>query len=367
MRAIVILLLEDRELDAERILLALSEGGPPCSVRRARTGETLAAALAEGPVSLIIAGAEVLEARLILDLARARCPAVPVVFVAREPRVAEAADLLAGGAEGYVPAERLAQLGAVVGRALEGARLRDRHHAAEAALREAVVQGRRKDELLLRVAHELRTPLNAMLGWASMLRTRRLDEAARTRALEIIERNARVEARLIEDLLDVSRMLTGTLRLEVIPVELCPTVAAAIEAVRPAAEARGVALAAVLDDGAGSVTGDAARLQQVVHELIENALRATKRGGCVTVQLSRRGADAWITVSDDGRGIRADRLPHLFEGFPRAGTGSHGRLGVGLKLARYIVEAHGGAVQAESAGEGRGATVTVRLPRLAAD
>ncbi len=298
MGAIVILLLADRDLDAERILLALSEGGLDCSVRRVRSREGLAAALAEGPAEAILA----------------------------------------------------------VGAALEGA-----------ALGEAVAAGHRKDELLLRVAHELRTPLNAMLGWASMLRTRRLDEAARARALEIIERNARAEARLIDDLLDVSRMLTGTLRLEVIEVELCPTVAAAIEAARPAAEARGVALAATLDDAAGSVAGDPARLRQVVGELIENALRATPRGGRVGVHLARAGADAAITVSDTGRGIRADRLPHVFDGFPRAGPAAHGSLGVGLTLARYLVEAHGGAITAASPGEARGATLTVRLPRLPAE
>ena len=367
MRAIAIVLLEDRDPDADRILLALSEGGPQCSVRRARTGEGLAAVLAEGPVDLIVAAGADLDPRLILDVARARCAAVPVVFVARDARVAEAADLLAGGAAGYVPADRLAQLGAVVVRALEGAALREGQHAAEAALREAVAAGRRKDELLVRVAHELRTPLNAMLGWASMLRTRRLDEAARARALEIIERNARVEARLIEDLLDVSRMLTGTLRLEVIEVELCPTVAAAVEAARPGADAKGVALSAALDDTAGSVAGDAARLRQVVDELIENALRATQRGGSVAVRLARQGTDADITVSDTGRGIGASYLPHLFEGVPATGTASHGRLGVGLTLARHLVQAHGGAITAESAGEGRGATVTVRLPRLPAE
>ena len=235
--------------------------------------------------------------------------------------------------------------------------------------REAIDAGRRKDELLARVAHELRTPLNAMLGWASMLRTRRLDEGARARALEIIERNARAEARLIEGLLDVSRMMTGTLRLEVIEVELCPAVAAAVESVRPAADAKEITLSATLDDTSGSVAGDPCRLRQVLHELCANAIRATPRGGRVAVRLARVGHEAEIAVSDTGRGIRADLLPHLFDGFPCAEAGAPGRgsLGVGLSIARHLVEAHGGAIVAESAGEGRGATFTLRLPLLPAE
>jgi signal transduction histidine kinase len=364
--AIVILLLEDSDLEAERIFVALSEGGPECSVRRARTGEGLASILTEGPVDLIVAGgaAPGLDVGAILEVARARFPAVPLVVVARDPRVAEAAELLVEGAAAYVRRDRLDGLGAAVGRALEGAALREGRRRAEAALREAIAAGHRKDELLMRVAHELRTPLNAMLGWASMLRTRRLDEAARARALETIERNARAEARLIEDLLDVSRMLTGTLRLDVMEVELCPAVAAVIEAARPAADAKEIVLAAALDDTAGSVAGDPVRLRQVVSELCANALRATARGGRVCVQLARRGADAELTVSDTGRGIRAECLPDLFDGFSRAGASTHGRLGVGLRLARHLVEAHGGAITAASPGEGRGAIFTVRLPRL---
>jgi signal transduction histidine kinase len=203
-----------------------------------------------------------------------------------------------------------------------------------------------------------------MLGWASMLRTRRLDEAARARALETIERNARAEARLIEELYDVSQILAGTLRLEELEVELCPAVAAAVEAARPAAEAKGVALSAALDDGAGSIAGDPTRLRQVLHELCANAVRATPRGGRVAVRLGRAGAMAEIAVRDTGRGIAADRLPHLFDALSGGGAPLRGRLGVGLAVARHLVEAHGGEIGAESAGEGRGATFTIRLPLL---
>jgi len=234
--------------------------------------------------------------------------------------------------------------------------------------REAVDAGRRKDELLARVAHELRTPLNAMLGWASILRTRRLDEAARARALETIERNARAEARLIDGLLDLSRMMTGTLRLSVIEVELCPAVAASVDAMRPAAEAKAITLSAALDEDAGCVAGDPARLRQVLHELCANAIRATPRGGRVEVRLDRIHAEAEIRISDTGHGIRADVLPRLFDGIARGGAeGSalgRGSLGVGLSIVRHLVEAHGGAITAESPGEGRGATFKLRLPVL---
>ncbi len=289
-----------------------------------------------------------------------------MIVVARDPRPEHVVELLAAGAAGYVPRARLSKLGAAVRRALSGNAERGRADTAVRFLAEALAAGRRKDELLARVAHELRTPLNAMLGWASMLRTRRLDEAARARALETIERNARAEARLIDDLLDVSRMLTGTLRLEVMEVELCPAVAAVVEAARPAAEAKAVALSAALDDTTGCVAGDPGRLRQAVHELIANALRATPRGGHVGVRLARAGAEAEIAVIDTGRGIRAELLDHLFEGFPRAGASRHGSLGVGLAIVRHLVEAHGGTITAESAGEGRGASFTVRLPLLPA-
>jgi signal transduction histidine kinase len=363
-----VILLEDSDPDAERIFAALSEGGLECRVRRTRTREGLAAALAEGPVDVVLAGGSphVADARAILDVARAIRPGVPVVVVQRDPRAEQAVDLLARGAAGYVPGYRLEQLGPAVHRAIEEAALREDRTRAEAEhailYREAVAAGRRKDELLARVAHELRTPLNAMLGWASMLRTRRLDETARARALETIERNARIEARLIEDLLDVSQMLTGSLRLSVIEVDICPAVSAVLEAARPDADAKAIALSAALDDTAGSVAGDPGRLRQVLHELLANAVRATPRGGRIGVRLARVGPGVEIAVSDTGRGIRADVLPHLFDGFPRAGAARHGGLGMGLCLVRHLVEAHGGGVVAESAGEGHGATFTVRLP-----
>ncbi len=365
MGAIVIVLIEESEREAEQILAALSEGGTECRVHRARDRRGLSVALAAGGVDVIVAAGVPpgLDARAALDLARAT--AVPVVVVARDPAPEEAAALTAAGAAAYVPGYRLEGLGGAVRSALDG----ERGGAVDQArrLREALSTGRRKDELLARVAHELRTPLNAMLGWASMLRTRRLDEAAQTRALETIERNARAEAKLIDDLLDLSRMLSGTLRLELTEAGLCPLVLAEVEAARPAAEAKGVSLSAAIDEATGVVAGDPGRIRQVIRELLANAVRATPRGGQVGVRLERAGAFAEIAVRDSGRGIDPQRLPRIFsalEGAWPAGQASppHGSLGVGLSLVRHLVEAHGGAVVAESEGVGRGATFTVRLP-----
>jgi signal transduction histidine kinase len=234
--------------------------------------------------------------------------------------------------------------------------------AANARRRDLEGALRRRDEFLARVAHQLRTPLNALLGWASLLCSRRLDEPSRARALETIERNARLQARMIDDLLDVSRLITGSLRLEASPIDICPTAAAAVEATRAAAGSAGVVLAAELDEDAGSVAADVRRIEQILRELLANAVRATPRGGRVELRLARDGAGVRIDVTDTGRGIRAELLPHIFDGLRRIDRPAHHGLGVGLWLVRRLVEAHGGTVTAESAGDGRGATFTVRLP-----
>jgi signal transduction histidine kinase len=222
-----------------------------------------------------------------------------------------------------------------------------------------------KDEFLATLSHELRTPLHAMLGWARLLRTGALDEATQARALETLERNTRLHAQLIEDLLDVSHIITGKLRIDVRPVAPASVIAAALEAVRPAADAKGVRLETRADPLAGPVAGDADRLQQVVWNLLSNAVKFTPRGGRVDVRLAVADGQARLEVADTGRGISPEFLPHLFERFRQAdgpAARSFGGLGLGLALVRHIVELHGGTVRAESAGAGRGATFTVELP-----
>jgi signal transduction histidine kinase/ActR/RegA family two-component response regulator len=252
-------------------------------------------------------------------------------------------------------AEELASIAAL---AVDNARL----------YREAQDANRAKDEFLATVSHELRTPLNAMLGWASLLRTRTLAEDKRLSALETIERNARAQSQLIEDLLDVSRIISGNLRLEPRAVDLATLIEAAMEAVRLAADARGVQLHALIDEEARPATGDPVRLQQVIWNLLSNAVKFTDRGGTVTVRLQRLESQAVIRVTDTGRGIDGAFLPHIFERFKQAQgttTRSHGGLGLGLAIVKHLVELHGGSVTAASAGLQQGSSFHVNLPLAA--
>jgi signal transduction histidine kinase/ActR/RegA family two-component response regulator len=237
----------------------------------------------------------------------------------------------------------------------------------QSARSEAEAASRLKDEFLATVSHELRTPLTAVLGWLHILRGGELDSAAATHALEIIERNARSQNQLIEDLLDVSRIITGKLRLDVRHVDVAGIIEAAIEAVLPAAEAKEIRVQKVLDTAASSISGDPARLQQVVWNLLSNAIKFTPRGGRVHVRLQRVNSHIEISVSDSGEGIKKEFLPFVFDRFRQAdGTSARrfGGLGLGLAIVRHLVELHGGTVQANSDGEGTGSVFTVRLPLL---
>ena len=238
--------------------------------------------------------------------------------------------------------------------------------AREQVLRaEAEELSRLKDEFLATMSHELRTPLNAIFGWITLLRTRRLDEATQERALETIERNARAQKRLIEDLLDVSRIVTGKVALELVTVDPRRVVEAALETMHPTAQAKGLKIVPLLDIGAGTVRGDFARLQQIVCNLLSNAIKFTDTGGHIEVCLARRNGEVEITVADSGQGIKAEFLPLVFDRF-RQEDGSisrrHGGLGLGLAIVRHLVELHAGSVDAQSAGEGKGAKFIVRLP-----
>ena len=222
-----------------------------------------------------------------------------------------------------------------------------------------------KDEFLALLSHELRTPLNAILGWTQILRSGSVASANFDKGLGVIERNVRAQTQLVDDLLDMSRIISGQMRLEVQPVMPFAFVQGAIESARPAADARGVGLEAILDPAAGPVSGDANRLQQVVWNLISNAIKFTPKGGHVQVTFERVNSNIEICVADSGIGIRPDFLPHIFERFRQAdatSTREHGGLGLGLSIVKHIVELHGGTVEASSDGEGQGATFRVRLP-----
>jgi signal transduction histidine kinase len=235
----------------------------------------------------------------------------------------------------------------------------------QAARKNAEEANRMKDEFLATLSHELRTPLNAILGWVQVLRTGKLDAAAGIRALETIERNARAQAQLIADLLDVSRIITGKLRLELKPVELARIIDTALDGVRPAADAKAIELAVSLAALASPVLGDSDRLQQVIWNLLSNAIKFTPRGGRVEVRLAESGLNAIIEVRDSGIGIRPDFLPYVFDRFRQAEsslTRSHGGLGLGLSIVRHLLELHGGTVEVESKGEGMGTTFRVSVP-----
>lgn len=231
--------------------------------------------------------------------------------------------------------------------------------------REAQQVNRAKDEFLATLSHELRTPLTAILGWTRMLRQGSLKPETQVRALEAIERNGALQAQLVEDLLDASRIITGKLRLEVTPLDLPPVVHGAIDAVRHGADAKHIDIQVALDPAAGPISGDPTRLQQVVWNLLSNAIKFTPRGGQVQVQLTRVGSVARLEVRDSGQGISAEFLPFVFDRFRQADSTStrpHSGLGLGLAIARHLVELHGGVVRAESPGEGQGAVFTVELP-----
>jgi signal transduction histidine kinase len=249
--------------------------------------------------------------------------------------------------------------------AIRNSRLFARERAARA---EAHAANRAKDHFLATLSHELRTPLNAIMGWLRMLRNPRLDESQKIHAVDVIERNARLQAQLINDLLDVSRIIAGKLELERFPVDLVLVVREGLEAVRGDVEAKALALEASLDAATGEVLGDPMRLGQVVSNLLSNAVKFTPAHGRIVVRLAREGGHARLTVADSGEGIDPAVLPHVFEPFHQADsttTRSHQGLGLGLAIVRQLVEAHGGRVRAESAGRGHGATFVVELPIIA--
>jgi signal transduction histidine kinase/GAF domain-containing protein len=244
-------------------------------------------------------------------------------------------------------------------------RLRALYAEEQRARAQAEEASRLKDEFLATVSHELRTPLTAFLGYAQLLQTRKRDEAYLARTLDKMVQSARAQAQLIEDLLDVSRIVTGKLWLERAPIDLVAVIGAALDTIRPAIEAKEQHLDVSLDPAAAAVLGDANRLQQVVWNLVSNATKFTPAGGALAIRLVRQGNQAAISVSDTGQGINPAFLPYVFDRFRQAdstSTRAFGGLGLGLAIVRHLVELHGGTVQAASAGEGRGATFTVFLP-----
>lgn len=235
----------------------------------------------------------------------------------------------------------------------------------KAARQEAEEAGRLKDEFVATVSHELRAPLNAILGWVRMLHAGGLDREAADKAVETIERNAENQARLVDDLLDMSRIISGKLTLDVRLFDPAAIINAAIETIRPAAAARKIAVRVELDPAARWISGDPNRLQQIIWNLLSNAIKFTPKGGAINLKLGQDESQVVISINDTGQGISPDFLPYVFDRFRQADSSSirrHGGLGLGLAIVRHLVELHGGSVAADSAGAGKGATFTVRLP-----
>jgi signal transduction histidine kinase/ActR/RegA family two-component response regulator len=238
---------------------------------------------------------------------------------------------------------------------------------AERARNDAEAANRIKDEFLATLSHELRTPLTSLLGWSSVLRESRRDEKVLVQGLEAIDRNARVQAQLIDDLLDVSRIVSGKLNLDVRPLDICSVTRAAINVVQPAAHAKGITLDYWAQPGLGAISADSARLQQIIWNLLSNAVKFTPHGGKISVRVERDGPNAKVTVTDTGQGIEREFLPRVFDRFRQADsstTRNFGGLGLGLAIVRHLVELHGGTVSADSDGAGKGATFSASFPLL---
>src|SRR6185503_14686476 len=233
---------------------------------------------------------------------------------------------------------------------------------------DAEAANRIKDEFLATLSHELRTPLTSLLGWSSVLREGKRDQKILTQGIHAIDRNARVQAQLIDDLLDVSRIVSGKLNLDVRPLDIASVARAAINVVQPAADAKGITLDYYAEPGLGAISADSARVHQIIWNLLSNAVKFTPQGGKISLRVEQAGSDARVTVKDTGQGIDPEFLPRVFDRFRQADsstTRSFGGLGLGLAIVRHLVELHGGTVSAQSDGVGKGATFTATFPLLA--
>lgn len=389
-----VLSVEDSENDAELVRLHLVRAGWDVEFARAETAEEMAAILDAQEWDVVIADYSLptFDATRTLALLDARGQDIPVIVVSGTVGEVRAVELMRLGARDFVVKDDLTRLSPAISRELREAdnrRLRrqaehDREELIE-RLRHALDEAARlnmsleeahrsKDQFLATVSHELRTPLTAILGWARIASTTGIGGAREARAMQVIERNANAMTRLVEDLLDFSGASRGQLRLDVAPVDFVRVVDETLESARGWAQPKGVQIERRFEVESARVMGDAARLQQVVWNLVNNAVKFTPKGGRVTVSLARSPwADAHtsgarsieLTVSDTGQGITPEFLPFVFEPFRQADgtpTRAHGGLGLGLSIARYLVEVQGGTIEAHSEGEGTGARFVVRLP-----
>nr|RNJ70012.1 MAG: response regulator [Leptolyngbya sp. IPPAS B-1204] len=404
-----ILLIDDNPDDRLLLNHELERQFPTVQIQEILEAKALERALEAGEFDLVVTDYQLCWGTgiQVLQAVRARYPFCPVIMFTATGNEEIAVTAMKEGLDDYIlkTPNRYARIPVAIQLALERAAVRQELAWAQAeqarllqqeqaARAEAEAANRLKDEFLATLSHELRTPLTAMLGWTQLLVSQKLDETTLTRAAEVLHRNTRSQLQLIEDLLDVSSIITGKLQLTFHPVDLGPVIESAIDTVRPTAEAKRIDLSSQLDSSVTAVAGDANRLRQVMWNLLTNAIKFTPEGGRVKVRLSLVASHtasqkqatslaedqeqlkndqgqindyAQITVTDTGQGIPKDILPYIFERFRQVDgstTRKQGGLGLGLAIARHIVELHGGSILAESQGEGQGATFTVKLPLL---
>ena len=372
-----ILLVDDDEVDRMAVVRALRSAGLDATLREVGSVGAAVTALGESAFDCVLLdyrlpggdGLDVLRTVKLDELG------TPVIILTGHGDEQTAVEFMKAGASDYLPksalsADRLAQSLRYVTERHRLEQERDELLVREQQARaEAEQANAAKDLFLATLSHELRTPLNAMLGWARMLRDRSLDRQRVAHGLAVIERNANVQLQLINDLLDVSRSISGKLELQldsVDPVKICE---AALDAVRQDIETKQIVIHKTVDADAGLISADAARLQQVIWNLLTNAIKFSPVGGLIKLRLRRKASNLEIVVTDNGRGISPDFLPRLFDRYSQAKAAdhrSHGGLGLGLAIVRNLVELHGGTVHADSAGEGLGASFTVILPAVAA-
>jgi len=372
--ALRILLVDDDAVDRLAVRRALQQAGVDADISEAHTAAEAIAAGTAGAIDIVLLDYQLPggDGFSVLRALREADALLPVIVLTGFGDEQLAAAMMKEGAADYVAKrsvspeslERSLRHAFAMQRAERERRLllvREQN-----AKEEAQAANRAKDEFLATLSHELRTPLNAILGWARLLARETMDPAAVVRAVSTIERNALLQVKLIDDLLDVSRIISGKLTIEPTAIDLGMIAAAAVDSARPSAEARGVTLFVEGSDSP-TISGDAARLQQVITNLLSNAIKFTPRGGEVRVTVAAKGDRARLAVADSGEGIDPAFLPHMFERFSQADRESrrHSGLGLGLSIVRHIVEVHGGSVEAASQGPGTGTTVTVWLPAAA--
>jgi signal transduction histidine kinase len=367
-----ILLVDDDEVDRMAVRRALSAAGMPLETDAA-DGQSAVALLQEQPFDCVVMDYHLpgTDGLRLLRTLRSSGITCPVLVLTGQGDEEIAVELMKAGAADYLSKHNLTadRLGRSVRYAVAIAQAEEQRRQLlareKAAREEAEAANRAKDEFLATLSHELRTPLNAILGWSRLIAGGNLDPAALRRAAEIIDRNVRLQAQLIEDLLDISRIITGKLKLDLRNVRLAQVLEVAADTVRAAADAKNITMELDLSRAPRFVVCDAGRLQQIVWNLLSNAVKFTPNGGRITLVAGHGDDCVSIRVTDTGIGIHSQFLPHVFERFRQqdgATTRSHGGLGLGLSIVKHLAELHGGQVSAESAGEGTGATFSVTLP-----